>query len=73
MPGLDGLEVMRALRRDFPSVPIIAMSGGGFGGTLDLLAVARYLGAAEILHKPFTQKTVLAAIARALRPLSNGE
>ena len=32
------------------------------------LSVARHLGAAEILHKPFTQKTVLEAIERTLRP-----
>jgi CheY-like chemotaxis protein len=71
MPGLDGLEVIRTLRREFPSVKVIAMSGGGFGGTLDLLSVARHLGAAEILHKPFTQQSVLAAIERTVRPSSD--
>jgi CheY-like chemotaxis protein len=74
MPGFDGLEVIRTLRREFPGVKVIAMSGGGFGGTMDLLAVARHLGAAEILHKPFTQKTVLEAIERTLRPrLGDGQ
>jgi DNA-binding response OmpR family regulator len=67
MPGADGLEVIRALRREYPRVPIIIMNGGAFGGTLDLLPVARFLGAAEILHKPFTQQIVLAAIERTLR------
>src|SRR4051794_27775787 len=71
MPGLDGLELIRTLRREFPSVKVIAMSGGAFGGTLDLLSVARHLGAAEILHKPFTQQTVLAAIERTVRPSSD--
>src|SRR4051812_826903 len=72
MPGLDGLEVIRALRREFPDAKIIAMSGGGFGGTVHLLSVAQHLGAAEILHKPFTQQTVLAVIERTLRPSSDG-
>ena len=72
MPGLDGLEVIRALRREFPNATIIAMSGGGFGGRVDLLSVAQQLGAAEILHKPFTQQTVLAAIERTLRSSSDG-
>src|SRR4051794_28985845 len=71
MPGLDGLEVIRTLRREYPSVKVIAMSGGGFGGALDLLSVARHLGAAEILHKPFTQQTVLSAIERTVRPSSH--
>jgi CheY-like chemotaxis protein len=72
MPDLDGLELLRALRREFPETKVIAMSGGGFGGTVDLLTVARLLGASEILAKPFVQRTLLAAVERTLRP-SAGE
>jgi DNA-binding response OmpR family regulator len=72
MPGVDGIEVIRSLCHEFPGVKIIAMSGGGFGGTVDLLSVARQLGAAEILHKPFTQQIVLEAIERTLLPPSRG-
>lgn len=68
MPDVDGLEVIQELRREFADVKVIAMSGGGFGGTVDLLSVARQLGAVEVLHKPFTQKTILEAIHRALGP-----
>lgn len=71
MPGVDGLEVLRALRREFPGAKVIAMSGGGFGGTVDLLTVARHLGATEILSKPFVQKTLLEAVERTLRPSSS--
>src|ERR1700685_1671205 len=66
MPDHDGLELIRALRRDFPDVKVIAMSGGGFRGRVDMLPLAKGLGAAAILPKPFTQAEVLAAIARAL-------
>jgi CheY-like chemotaxis protein len=69
MPGLDGLEVIRALCREFPDMKVIAMSAGGFGGTVDLLAVARHLGAAGVLHKPFTQEALVEAVERVLRPL----
>ncbi|MGE3910827.1 MAG: response regulator, partial [Chloroflexota bacterium] len=55
------------LRSDFPDAKIIAMSGGAFGGVLDLLPVAQKLGASAILHKPFTQKTMLQTIERALQ------
>ena len=29
MPGLDGLEVIRAARQRYPDMPIVALSGGG--------------------------------------------
>ena len=59
MPGRDGLELIRDLRREAPDARIVAMSGGGFGDTLDMLPVAQRLGAA-VLYKPFTQAAALA-------------
>ena len=53
-------------------VPVITMSGGGFEGTVDLLPVARSLGAAEILSKPFAPRELLRAVSRALGT-SSGE
>jgi DNA-binding response OmpR family regulator len=67
MPGLDGLEVIRALRRESPNVSVIAMSGGAFGGAMDLLSVARRLGAMEILRKPFTRRELLDAVGPLLQ------
>jgi CheY-like chemotaxis protein len=68
MPGFDGLEVLRELRREFPSIKVIVMSGGSFKGTVDLLSVARRLGAVDILEKPFRRQDVLAAVERAFGP-----
>jgi CheY-like chemotaxis protein len=62
MPMRDGVEAIRELRRKFPGVKIIAMSGGGFDGKIDMLPVARALGAAQILHKPFSRDALLAAV-----------
>jgi CheY-like chemotaxis protein len=67
MPQTDGLETIVALRREFPDIKVIAMSGGGFNGVVDLLPVASHLGASGILHKPFNQATVLTVIERALQ------
>ncbi|WP_020474485.1 response regulator [Zavarzinella formosa] len=61
MPGKDGLELIRELCRDYPGVRIIAMSGGGHNGAVDMLPAARKLGAAKVLYKPFNQAEVLAA------------
>jgi CheY-like chemotaxis protein len=67
MPDKDGLETIRELRGEFPAVKVIAMSGGGFAGTMDLLPVARLLGAVQVLPKPFDREAVLAAVEEALR------
>jgi CheY-like chemotaxis protein len=67
MPEVDGLEVMRTMRREFPQVPVIAMSGGSDrlpGG--DMLQMAGLLGARAILSKPFTGDELRDALAQAL-------
>ncbi len=52
MPELDGLEVVRMLRRLSTSLPIIAMSGGG-KRDLDFLVEAGEFGATRTISKPF--------------------
>jgi CheY-like chemotaxis protein len=66
MPGKEGLATIRELRREFPDVKIIAMSGGGFNGTMNMLPLAARLGAAQLLDKPFGSAAALAALERAL-------
>src|SRR5260370_39735366 len=64
MPNQEGLETIVELRRDFPGVVIIAMSGKTFARTM--LSIARRLGAVEDLMKPFQPAELLSAVARAL-------
>jgi len=55
MPEMDGFEVMRKFRDEFPAVNVIAMTGGmprNPGGPY--LDIARKFGAKWILPKPFT-------------------
>ncbi len=66
MPVTDGLEMIRGFGRDFPEIPVIAMSGSGEHGGTDLLEMASDLGAVSILQKPFSLAVLLAAIDRAL-------
>jgi CheY-like chemotaxis protein len=68
MPGTDGMETIRELRRESPALPVIAMSGGGFGGRLDLLPAAAMIGAAATLVKPFSRQTLRETIGRAVGP-----
>jgi hypothetical protein len=67
MPGQDGIVTIRRIRKDYPAVRIIAMSGGGFGGKLDLLKDAVLLGAKTALQKPITPQGLLEALQTALR------
>ncbi|PYP00977.1 MAG: response regulator [Gemmatimonadetes bacterium] len=61
MPERDGLEVIRALRAEAPQ-SILAMSGGGRTGQIEILKAATALGAARALRKPFEPRDLLAAI-----------
>ncbi len=54
MPGLDGIQTLREVRKRFPAVKVIVMSGGDSTGLLDLRKDAELLGAVKSLQKPFT-------------------
>jgi two-component system chemotaxis response regulator CheY len=66
MPDKDGLETIGELRRAHPEIPIIAMSGGGFKGTVDVLHVAKKMGVRRTLAKPFTREQLLDAVREEL-------
>ena len=66
MPERDGLEVIRALRAEIPQPKIIAMSGGGQTGQIEVLEAAAAFGAARTLLKPFQPRALLRAIRELL-------
>ena len=66
MPEKDGLETIIDLCGEFPDVKIIAVSGGGVTGRLDLLPAAEHLGAVRTFKKPFKMRELLAAIEEIL-------
>lgn len=59
MPEMDGIETVAALRKQFPEIRVIAMSGRP---GVDYLAVARELGVRHTLRKPFEITELLAAL-----------
>ena len=65
MPDLGGLNVLMQLARD-SSVRVIAMSGGGPKGLVEVLDDAPAFGAWGTLHKPFTRSQLIAVIDEAL-------
>ena len=58
MPGMDGFEVARAIRRhpEFDHTKIIAVSGGGRSEQGDYLDLARKAGANEVVSKPLNPR-----------------
>jgi CheY-like chemotaxis protein len=53
MPDQEGLQTIRELREEFPDIKIIAISGGGPGGSMNFLSAAKLFGAQRTLWKPF--------------------
>jgi len=66
MPGIDGLEFIRALAHSHPGTSVIAVSGGGFMDPGSILAVARTLGALRTLPKPVDPSELLATVRELL-------
>lgn len=66
MPEKEGIETIIELRRECPSVPIVAMSGDQTGWEA-YLRYAQILGADGTLAKPFRAKDLLREIDRLLR------
>jgi PAS domain S-box-containing protein len=64
MPEQEGMETIRALRREVPGVGIIAISGA-LGP--QFLEVARTLGAQAVLSKPLSAELLLAEVAEVLK------
>jgi len=63
MPGLQGLDLVRRLRLDRPTLPVILMTSEG---SEQVAIETLRAGAADYLAKPFEAEQLLAAVGRAL-------
>lgn len=66
MPDKEGIETILDLRRRYPSIRIIAISGGGRTGNKDFLRTAKHLGADRTLAKPFGLGELLKVVREVL-------
>jgi DNA-binding response OmpR family regulator len=66
MPNKEGIATVVELRRDFPQLGIIAMSGGAAHEPELYLKIAGTFGATRTLKKPFNLPTLLTAIEEVL-------
>jgi two-component system nitrogen regulation response regulator GlnG len=63
LPGQDGLELLRELRKRRPDLPVIMMTAYG---TLQVAVEAMKLGAYDYIGKPFDTDEVLLVVQKAL-------
>jgi DNA-binding response OmpR family regulator len=62
MPDSEGLELIFALRKTRPGIPVIAMSGGGHWTPEFHLALARRVGVVHVFAKPFAIEDLLGKV-----------
>lgn len=63
MPDLDGLEVLKRVRRQFPHMMVIVMSGHG---SIETAVQATKLGAYDYLEKPLDSEKITILVRNAL-------
>lgn len=66
MPTQEGLETIQQLRREYPDMRILAISGGGLGKPESYLRIARRLGADDALTKPILPNDLLRIVGNLL-------
>lgn len=72
MPEMDGIEATMHLKREFPAICILAMSGGRRALSPQFnLDSAQVLGVNATLAKPFTREQLLRAVKQTLENRSS--
>ncbi len=63
MPGIDGMEVLKTIRRDYPSTIVIMITGFA---TVETAVESMKLGAFDYIPKPFTPDEVSIVVKKAI-------
>jgi two-component system, OmpR family, response regulator len=64
MPGMDGLDLLRRIRRDYPGLPVILLTGHA---SVELGVQGLELGAFEYLMKPVDLDELLDTVRRSVQ------
>ncbi|WP_204114354.1 sigma-54-dependent transcriptional regulator [Shimia biformata] len=61
--NMDGIDILKAVKRDYPDVPIVIISGHG---NIEIAVAAIKQGAYDFIEKPFNIDQLLVVIRRAM-------
>ncbi len=64
IPGMDGIEVLQAIKTYHPEVEVLVMSGHG---TIDTAVKATKLGAYDFIEKPFSLNELVQSVTKAFQ------
>jgi YesN/AraC family two-component response regulator len=67
MPEKEGIETIFELKKDFPYIKIIAISGGGQIEPEDYLYIAKKIGVHRTFVKPISREELLKAVSELLK------
>jgi len=70
MPGMDGLEVLAEIKRHYPQVEVIILTGHG---TFETALKGMRLGAFDYLNKPCELEELIKRIQEAIRKTGGGK
>ena len=62
MPEMDGIEALKAIKSEFPDLPVVMMSGHG---TIETAVKATKLGAFDFIEKPLSLDRLLVVLQNA--------
>ena len=63
LPGMDGIEVLKIIRSEYPQIRVIMMSGHG---TIETAVKATKLGAYDFIEKPISLDKIILLVNHAL-------
>lgn len=66
MPDKDGIEVILWFKKNYESVPILAISGDGVINGAQYLKSAKKLGADKVMTKPIVAEELITVVAELL-------
>ena len=66
LPGMDGLEVIQEVRKTYPEMKVVAITGWGDRAEQELFPLVRAMGVEYTFSKPFMIQEFLRGIAELL-------
>jgi two-component system nitrogen regulation response regulator NtrX len=64
LPGMDGIEALKQIKKEYPELQVIMISGHG---TIDTAVQATKIGAFDFIEKPLSYDKIVLAINNGLR------